>query len=62
MDIYEEALRALKRDKRSPGKLEPELKVPAETIRDIKTGKAKIGNLRFRTLRKVRAWHEREAA
>lgn len=55
MDFYDAALRRLKADDRSPGKLGREMKLPMETVRDIKNGVNK--DPRLSTLKKITAFY-----
>ena len=60
-DIYEIALEKLAADERSLNRLAEEIGVPAETLRDIKSGHVK--SPRFDTLKKIaKHYQEREAA
>ena len=60
-DIYETALKKLAADERSLNQLEEEIGVPAETLRDIKSGHVK--SPRFDTLKKIaRHYEQRKAA
>lgn len=59
VDIYENALRKLRADKRSLNRLEEEIGIPAETLRDIK--RRIVKNPRLNTLRAL-AKHYAEAA
>lgn len=59
-DIYEQALKKLRADRRSLNELEAETGIPAETLRDIK---AKITKSpRLDTLRKLAKHYEAQAA
>lgn len=60
MDVYEEALKKLRADRRSFNELEEITGIPAETIRDIK--RRIVKNPRLDTLRKIVAVYQREAA
>jgi DNA-binding Xre family transcriptional regulator len=59
MDVYEEALKKLRTDRRSLNELERAIGLPAETLRDIKHRIVK--NPRLDTLKKIRAHYECEA-
>ena len=59
-DPYDAVIRRLKDDERSNNDLEKECGVPAETIRDIRSGHIK--NPRLGTLRKIAGLYQREAA
>lgn len=58
MDVYEDALRKLRADRRSLNKLEEVSGIPAETIRDIKRRIVKFP--RLDTLQKLRRLYEDE--
>jgi DNA-binding Xre family transcriptional regulator len=60
VDVYEEALKKLRADRRSFNELEEVIGIPAETIRDIK--RRIVKNPRLDTLRKIVAVYQREAA
>lgn len=58
MDMYELALKKLADDERSLAQLAEEIGVPAETLRDIKSGHVK--SPRFDTLKKIATHYDRE--
>lgn len=60
VDVYEEALKKLRADRRSFNELEEITGIPAETIRDIK--RRIVKNPRLDTLRKIVAVYHSEAA
>lgn len=59
-DPYDRVIERLKQDHRSLNELEQECGVPAETLRDIKSGHIK--SPRLDTLRKIAALYEQRAA
>jgi hypothetical protein len=59
-DIYEEALKKLRADKRTLNELERAIGLPAETIRDIKERITR--SPRLDTVKKIVRHYEREAA
>lgn len=59
-DPYDLVIRRLKADDRSNNELQKACGVPAETLRDIRSGHIK--SPRLDTLRKIAALYEREAA
>lgn len=60
VDLYEDALKKLRADKRSLNELERAIGLPAETIRDIK--RRIVRWPRYDTLKKIAEHYEREAA
>ena len=59
-DPYDAVLKRLKADKRSNNDLETECGVPAETLRDVRSGHIK--SPRLVTLRKIAKLYEASAA
>lgn len=60
VDIYEEALKKLRADKRTPKELGRVIGLPATTIADVKRRVTKFP--RIDTMKKIARHYEREAA